>query len=1012
MATHRWLVTACMALLLTLSQASAAIDLTREEQAFIDAHPTIVVGGEMDWPPMDFVDEQGVYRGAAKDYLDEIAAKTGISFRIVTGYTWSELLERLRSRQIDMVPMMYWTAHRGHEFNLSNPYITVRHYVFTRGKRADITGFEDMDGLTMAIPQGYAHIEYLSENHPRIKVLEVPGVVDAMDAVIVGKADAFIENTASVAYYTENQHIIGLDPAFTVDFGVNNVHMASRKDWPMLRNILQKALDEISAESATRIISRWTGSEATAKTFLTSGVRLTPEEHAYLKRKGVIVACVNADRMPLEAVSGGKYSGMTADYLNAVSEQLRIPIRSVSSRSWQDLQSKISAGLCDISPLALDNASNAGKWELTEPYIGGWLATRADERFFGSLADLIGHEVAVVEGYADVDQLRLNYADTVFLGYPNVDAGLAAVASGEVFGMLDYVHVLSTAINRDYQGKVKISGNFRDESPGYSIAFHRPEPQLASTITKVLQSFSDAQRQNIYHKWVAVSIEKQTDYTLLMRALGVVALVMVIFYFRYRDLHSHREEVKNKNAELESLNEKLESQTEKAMQMAYHDQLTGLSNRAKLLIDLQRALKLSDRSGSKLAVLFLDLDRFKNVNDSLGHDVGDKLLQAVAGRIAQLLRETDILCRIGGDEFIVVLEAISDNYSPSIVAQRIINTLNEPFRIDVNTINIGTSIGISVFPDDSTDQNVLLKYADTAMYSAKDSGRNKYSYFREELSQKANRLTTLESALRRAIENEEFSLVFQPIIDTQRRCVSKVEALIRWHHPALGNISPEEFIPIAEEFGHIVSIGEWVLDQACQAVPRFEKHNCGLSSISINVSSVEFRSGDLGKRFKRIISRHKVRPEQIDLEITEGYMLDRDQYCEEELRELRSLGHAICVDDFGTGYSSLNYMKRLPLNIIKIDRSFIKNIPADINDVKISEAIISLSNSLGYEVVAEGVETEEQFEYLLSKSCAFVQGYYFSEGVTATDLPQRIADINESLLFTAKTAPTIRNILG
>jgi EAL domain-containing protein (putative c-di-GMP-specific phosphodiesterase class I) len=301
------------------------------------------------------------------------------------------------------------------------------------------------------------------------------------------------------------------------------------------------------------------------------------------------------------------------------------------------------------------------------------------------------------------------------------------------------------------------------------------------------------------------------------------------------------------------------------------------------------------------------------------------------------------------------------------------------------------------------------------MYSAKDSGRNRYSYYKEELSQKANRLVAVEMALRGAIARQEFSLFYQPIIDTRKRRVSKVEALIRWHNSALGSIYPDEFIPIAEEFGQIVAIGEWVLEQACRAVQRFEQENCGLNSISINVSSVEFRTGDLGKRFNRIIDRHDVRPEQIDLEITEGYMLDRDQYCEEELRELRDLGHTICVDDFGTGYSSLNYMKRLPLNIIKIDRSFIKNIPADINDVKISEAIISLSNSLGYEVVAEGVETAEQFEYLLRKSCAFVQGYYFSEPVAAEDLPRRISEINESLQIAATataTAPTMRNVLA
>ena len=997
--------------ILALSQWSLALDLTREERYFIAEHPTIVVGGEMDWPPMDYV-EDGVYKGAAKDYLDEIEERTGLSINVVTGYTWPELMGLLRTRQIDMVPMMYWTEPRGREFNLTNPFITVRHYVFAKGRRDDITSFLDLHGKKMAIPAGYAHIEYLGKNHPDIEIIEVPSIIDAMDMVITGQADAIIENTASMAYYTEHKNIRGLEPAFPVKFEVDNVHMAVRKDWPILRDIVQKALDEISTESTTAIMAKWTGNEATAKTFLTTKAEFSEAERSYLQQKIQLVACVNSDRMPVETFRNSAHDGMTADYLTVLSDTLRVPIRPLAAPTWGEIKRNFDTGKCDLVMLALSAGHFDEDIVYTDPYLFEKLAlvTRNTAGFYGSLTDVSDVSLAVVEGYTSLHELRLNHPDIQFREVATLRDGLNAVADGEVFGFVDYVDTVSYLLNQGYTDSLKISGDFEDEARPFSIGIRSDEPELVSSITKVMETIPESMHQNIYRKWVAVSVENRVDYTLFLQAVFVVAVVLVVLYFRYAELRKHREEMRIKNAELEDMNAKLAEQTDSAMRMAYHDQLTGLANRAKLLIDLDHSIKLCKRTGGQVAILFLDLDRFKHVNDSLGHNIGDELLKAVAKRIGELLRDTDTLCRLGGDEFIVILEAISDSYSPCVVADRIIAALSRPFEIDDNTINIGTSIGISVCPDDTSDMNTLIKYADSAMYSAKEDGRNCYHYYREELSLKATRRSIIESALRRSLQEQDFSLVLQPIIDLKQRRVVKAEALVRWHHSELGDVRPDEFIPIAEEFGLIVDIGDWVLNRTCESLRQLTDEHCDLESIAINVSSVEFVKGDVAARFRQITRNHNIRAEQIEVEITERYMLEHGERSESELNELRQLGHTICVDDFGTGYSSLSYMKRLPLNIIKIDKSFTKNVPLDQNDVEICQAIITLSHSLGYKVVAEGVETPEQLDLLVNRSCDFAQGYYFSKPVTVDEFAERVLEINEQLRFEGATKAQVRPI--
>ncbi|MDD3462130.1 MAG: EAL domain-containing protein, partial [Sulfurospirillaceae bacterium] len=424
---------------------------------------------------------------------------------------------------------------------------------------------------------------------------------------------------------------------------------------------------------------------------------------------------------------------------------------------------------------------------------------------------------------------------------------------------------------------------------------------------------------------------------------------------------------------------------EKINYMAYHDHLTDLSNRLDFENKLEHAVRLARRNNSIIAVLFIDLDRFKIINDTLGHHVGDEILKTVAFRISSVLRESDTVARLGGDEFAVLLENLSDNIYVASVCEKILSVVSEPIRFESYNLDISASIGIAIFPQDGVDYQEIIKNADSAMYLAKDKGKNNFQFYTKKLSKEVERRLGIEQSLKNAIRNNEFYLEYQPKYDIQTKKVIGAEALIRWQNSDFGFVSPLEFIPIAEECGFIVDIGEWVFSQACKAFLKWQDEKLKIETIAINVSSVQFRQKDIVARFNDIASQFGISPSCIDIEITEHYIMDNTEKNFEILRRFREVGFKISVDDFGTGYSSMSYLKILPLDTIKIDKSFIDDIPHDKNDVEITKAILALSLSLGYNVVAEGIETKEQEEFLLNNGCRYGQGFLFGKPMKSDD---------------------------
>ena len=422
--------------------------------------------------------------------------------------------------------------------------------------------------------------------------------------------------------------------------------------------------------------------------------------------------------------------------------------------------------------------------------------------------------------------------------------------------------------------------------------------------------------------------------------------------------------------------------------MAHHDALTGLPNRILLHDRIGQAILQARRDGSVAAILIIDLDRFKNVNDSLGHQVGDALLRAVAERLIACVRGTDTVARMGGDEFVVVLAELKQAEDAGHVAQKMLAALPRPINIDGHELRVTTSIGICAYPHDGEDAETLIRNADAAMYHAKDTGRNNFQFFTRQMNTAANQRLLLEKDLRLALEREEFTLYYQPQLDLKTGVIVGFEALIRWPHAQRGMVAPMDFIPLAEETGLIAPIGEWVLRRACTQARHWQTLGYPQLQVSVNCSAQQFRLGGLVDMVARTLKQTGLPASSLELELTESVIVEHTEHVMARFKALDEMGVKLSIDDFGTGYSSLGYLKRFPIHELKIDRSFVRDVSTDPDDAAIVSAIITMAHGLGLQVVAEGVETAEQLAFLKKAGCDWAQGYYFSRPLPAEEIEQ------------------------
>ncbi|WP_164880800.1 bifunctional diguanylate cyclase/phosphodiesterase [Aestuariirhabdus litorea] len=428
--------------------------------------------------------------------------------------------------------------------------------------------------------------------------------------------------------------------------------------------------------------------------------------------------------------------------------------------------------------------------------------------------------------------------------------------------------------------------------------------------------------------------------------------------------------------------------------LAFSDPLTGLENRQLFQEKLQQALLNCERSGSQIALLFLDIDNFKRINDSLGHRTGDQLLIQVATRIKACVRTSDGVARIGGDEFTILLHEVEKPSDAGAVAKNILTIISKPFYIDDHQIMVSASLGITLAPGDGSDINSIMRHADLAMYKAKAQGKNTLQFFTETMNEEAQLRLFLENELRNAMANEELYLNLQPKVDLADGTICGMEALLRWNHPERGMIPPDHFIPIAEDTGQIIEIGNWIIRTCCDYIVRLTEEGYGHLNIAVNLSARQFREPSLIETIKMAICESGIDPTQLEFEITESMLMDKVDQAIEQMNQLKRIGVTLSIDDFGTGYSSLAYLRQFPIDLIKVDRSFVQDIPYNSGDMEITAAVIAMAHRLNLRVVAEGVETAEQQDFLRQQLCSYAQGYFYSKPLTFELLVQQLPALN------------------
>ena len=428
----------------------------------------------------------------------------------------------------------------------------------------------------------------------------------------------------------------------------------------------------------------------------------------------------------------------------------------------------------------------------------------------------------------------------------------------------------------------------------------------------------------------------------------------------------------------------------KIQHLAYHDSLTGLPNRMLFMDRIDQAISRAHREQEQFALLFIDIDHFKVINDSMGHAAGDQLLNIISQRLCEMLRKSDTVARLGGDEFTVIIEGLEDAEHVINVTKNILSSLDVPVDVNGREVHVGGSIGIAVYPQDGENFGSLLKNADTAMYKAKEQGRNTFQFYASEMSHKAIHRLELENQLRAGLRKKEFVVHYQPKVNLLNNTITGVEALVRWNHPERGFIAPGDFLPLAEELGLITQLDEWVMKTACVQFQKWKATGLSLENLSVNVSARHFKEGGLTDYCKSILDETQIAAENLEIELTESALVDNYDSAKKVLNEIHHMGIRIALDDFGTGYASMSYLKEFPFDTVKIDRSFVKDLPDDHEDAAIAKAMIQLSQALKLSTVAEGIEKDTQKIYLKDQECDYGQGYLWSKPVNAEEFEQTI----------------------
>ncbi|MDF1876345.1 EAL domain-containing protein [Sulfurimonas sp. SAG-AH-194-L11] len=722
----------------------------------------------------------------------------------------------------------------------------------------------------------------------------------------------------------------------------------------------------------------------------------------YLKNTKEIKICVDPVWKPFEWIDEkGNYRGMGSEYLKLFTQRLNVKIKLHKTKNWSQTIAAIKEKKCDLLPMVgitqeRKKFLNFTTEYYTAPYV---IATTLNKSFIEDISQKLNKKYAVVKSSAIIDDLRRQYKNIKIVEVKDILEGLSLVNEGKVYGFINITTAISYLIQKEGFENIKIAGKLPF---GFKIAIgtNKDKVILRDIFQKLINNTDKNAIETINAKGVSLLIEEVQDYTLAYQILLFFALLTLAFVYRQYLLKklntSLVEKIQTKTAELQELNKvlekKVQDRTQELTHQAHYDSLTQLPNRVLFHQKLLEAINEVKDTQKFVALFFIDLDRFKEINDSFGHHIGDEILCYVANKLSAVISKEDTLARLGGDEFTVILRNLNSVEEANPVAQALLDILKEPIKHNSHLLYLSASIGISIYPTDDTDINNLIKNADAAMYKAKEDGRNNFRFYSHKLTQKAFSKVILQGELKEAIINKEFIVYYQPQIDARTDMLIGFEALVRWNHPSKGILSPFHFIKSAEETGLIIEIDQEVMTQAMKDFSSWIQKGLKPGHLSLNLETQHLAHAQYIETLKRNIKQHNFNPEWLELEVLESDVMKNADEAISKLNLIHDLGIKISIDDFGTGYSSLSYLKKLPIDKLKIDKSFIDDVPQDEEDTSIVKAIIALGNSLNLEIIAEGVETLKQKEFLLEHDCYNMQGYLYAKPMSKDDVEIYLKD--------------------
>jgi len=954
---------------------SAVPGLSEAEQQYLASLPALKVPLIAHQPPITFVSD-GRPAGYLNDLLDILAVKLGLSIQRVSGLDYEQSLQALKSRDVDLLnDYSLDQTERDYALHtrpvLEVPFVAV-------GRASDphsVKSIDDLRDKRLVLVSGYQQTETIRGRYPELQVLLVDNLVQAYSALRSRDADYYIDNATHAGFHLLQQMLTDLQikgqlPAEQV--GTLQLRFAVHTGHPLLHSALQKALDGLDREVQLALREKWLTAAAKAPM-----LDLSSEQRAWLAEHPHIRLASDHAWPPFEFIDDqGNYKGIAADYMRLLEQRLGITFVPSPRKRWSEITEMVKNRELDVYSLAMETAQRSAYANFTRPYVSNPMVIVTDHSvsYVDGIEGLSGKPIAIERGYASYDLLSANHPQLLLKAYPDSLSAMLAVSRGEAFAYVGNIATLSHVVRDQGLTNIKISGQlpYRFE---LAMGVRDDWPELVPILQKALDSISVEEKNAILQKWISVRLAEEFDFTLLWQIAGVVLLLfLAVLYWNLL------------------LKRRVRERTSQLLYQAHYDALTNLPNRALALDRLSQLINEAHRHGDNIGLLFLDLDDFKKVNDTLGHEVGDKLLISVANRLRDAVRASDTVARLGGDEFIVLLGELHAPGDAGMVAENLLACFHDAFEHDGREFLFTVSIGIAVYPDDGDFPSTLLRNADSAMYHSKHQGRNTYSYYTDTMNLEVARRLQVEGCMHGALERGEFSVYYQPKLDIGDCSIVGFEALLRWHCPELGEVSPYEFIPIAEHNGAISELGRFVLSEALATTADWQAKFQVRLRIAVNLSPRQFRDPSLVEHIATLLERHGIHSDCLELEITEGVLMSGSPMVEQMLGELKQLGVRIAMDDFGTGYSSLSYLRKYPFDIIKIDREFIDDLTSNPADQQLTRAAIAMAHGLGLKVVAEGVETQEQLTHLATSRCDLAQGYLFSKPLPLAQARQLLQD--------------------